>query len=274
MKQDGALVPELQPKLLKAAVFLNNRLPISSLKNFKLLYKALTGNLLELDYTRRVGCRIYKLVPKRKFLKKYDERVYLRVLVSFEGHFVYRLQDPISRKVKRAKEVLFDKDIRLDTATLELPIQLLSIGANDTAPLALEEVILNTTKNYSNVLYYLEASAVRFEQEKHKRPGNLVLANPFQLMPNYTQTGPIPIQIPQNKLLKDIHHFSIQRQVERVPIVNFTYNSIIGKDSVSIFQALRRSNSKLILEIELEDNTKERITSEPTEETDATVLIA
>lgn len=57
-------------------------------------------------------------------------------------------------------------------------------------------------------------------------------------------------------------------------MVNFTYNSIIGKDSVSIFQASRRSNSKLTLEIELEDNTKERITSEPTEETDAIVLIA
>lgn len=209
IKQDGALVPELQPKLLKAVVFLNNRLPISSLKNFKLLYKALTGNLLELDYTRRVGCRIYKLVLKRKFLKKYDERVYLRVLVSFKGHFVYRLQDPISRKVKRVKEVLFDKDIRLDTATLELPIQLLLIGANDIAPLALEEVIPNTTENYSNVLYYLKVSAIRFEQKKYKRPGNLVLANPFQLIPNYTQTGPIPIQIPQNKLLKDIYYFSI-----------------------------------------------------------------
>lgn len=57
-------------------------------------------------------------------------------------------------------------------------------------------------------------------------------------------------------------------------MVNFTYNSITGKDSVSIFQALRRSNSELTLEIELEDNIKERITSEPTEETDAIVLIA
>lgn len=74
--------------------------------------------------------------------------------------------------------------------------------------------------------------------------------------------------------MKDIYYFSIQRQVERAPIVNFTYNSIIGKDSVSIFQALRRSNSKPILEIELEDDTKEKITSKPTEETDAIVLIA
>lgn len=52
------------------------------------------------------------------------------------------------------------------------------------------------------------------------------------------------------------------------------YNSIIGKDSVSIFQALKRSNSKLILEIKLEDDIKEKIISEPTEETDAIVLIA
>lgn len=91
MKWDGALVPELWPELLKAAIFLNNRLLTTSLKNFKSPYEALHGNTSELDYMRRFGCRAYKLVPKRKFPKKYDERAHLRVLVGFEGHYVYRL---------------------------------------------------------------------------------------------------------------------------------------------------------------------------------------
>lgn len=179
MKQDGALVPELQLELLKAAIFLNNRSLTTSLKNFKSLYEALYRNIPELDYIRRVRYRAYKLVPKRKFLKKYDERVYLRVLVGFEGYYIYRLQDPITRVVERAKEVLFDKDIRLDRSILELPIQLLSISANNTAPLALEEVLPNVTDNYSNILQYLKASAARFEQEKRRHLGNPPLANPI-----------------------------------------------------------------------------------------------
>lgn len=65
--------------------------------------------------------------------------------------------------MERAKEVLFDEDIRLDRSTLELPIQLPSISANDTAPLAPEEVLPNVTENYSNIPQHLEASAARFE---------------------------------------------------------------------------------------------------------------
>lgn len=53
-------------------------------------------------------------MPKAKFLKKYDERAYLRVLVGFKGYYVYRLQDPIIGTIKRAKEVLFNENVRLD----------------------------------------------------------------------------------------------------------------------------------------------------------------
>lgn len=116
--------------MIKAAVFINNRYPSRALYNFKTPFKALTGNVTEISQIRRVSCRTYKLIPKRKFLKKYDKRAYLRVLVSFKGENLFRLQDPISSKIKRAKEVLFNKDVRLDYTTIDFKLPNSSTNLN------------------------------------------------------------------------------------------------------------------------------------------------
>lgn len=194
MKQDRALKNELQLELLNVAVFINNRSPTSTLQNFKTLYEALKGDIPEVDYIRRIGYRAYKLVPKRKFLKKYDERTYLRVLVGFDRTHVYRLQDPVTSKVERTKEVLFDKDIRLDYS--QINVVLPTKSTRDTAPQAPEEVLPNrasverySTRFQANLPLAYQAIAIQLEQEKHKNlPNNSGPSNLMQQLPPETQT--------------------------------------------------------------------------------------
>ncbi|SMR41581.1 unnamed protein product [Zymoseptoria tritici ST99CH_1E4] len=143
MKFDGQLKNQLWPELIKAALFINNRSPSTALYNWRSPYECLYGDIPDIDWIRRVGCRAYKLVPKRKFPKKYDERAHLRVLVGFEGTNVFRLWDLVTGKVKRAKEVLFDENVRLDhNAVPQLRFPIHSVNEMDhIAPWAAEEVL-------------------------------------------------------------------------------------------------------------------------------------
>ncbi|SMR58220.1 unnamed protein product [Zymoseptoria tritici ST99CH_1E4] len=273
MKFDSQLKNQLWPELIKAAVFINNRLPSTALRNWKSPFECLYGMAPDIDWIRRVGYRAYKLVPKRKFPKKYDERAHVRVLVGFEGHNLFRLWDPISGKIKRAKEVLFDENVRLNHNKIkELKFPPFSSNEIDhIAPLAPEDVLphdaIAMPKHLSPAM---EAQAAGVEWEKHGRQGD-VISNPVQpiappkiapLLRN-VNAPPVLLKVPSNPGLPTVNSDQLHRRIEIASMVNY---ACIDNDDLLAFTA--QTGPIPVLDIELEDDNKTPWDGQPKEDED------
>lgn len=164
MKIDGKLKNGLWPELARTAVYLINRRPSRALQRNLTPFEALYGEPPDISYLRRVGSRAYKLVPKKKFPKKYDDRSHLRVLVGFEGVNVFRLWDPITGAIERAREVLFDESTRLDIDGVP-DFKLPNSSANDPGRQA-PELILPGGDSTDPIWAHDEQIAIAQEWEK------------------------------------------------------------------------------------------------------------
>lgn len=162
------LPKDLWGKILKVVVFIWNRSPNSALANDMTPYEAWTGQLPNLDFLRRLGCCGYKLVPKALFPKKLDDWVEPCILVGYEAENLYRLWNPRTGAIERAKEVIFDENVRLQkTDNYKPPI----ISAMAVAPPVPEMVLPTHQLNRLAQRLPTELSAAE-QQAAHIEAGN------------------------------------------------------------------------------------------------------
>ena len=134
---DSQLPLELWGEILRAVVYIWERSPQSALNGLS-SYEVWHGHKPAIHYFRRLGCQVHKLIPKEKHPKKIDSRTKPCVLVGYEAENIYRLWNPSTGEIERAKEVLFDEDVRLKrSADHKLP----SCSAMSAAIPAPEEVL-------------------------------------------------------------------------------------------------------------------------------------
>lgn len=111
MIADSGLDKSLWPELVTTANYLRNRSPSKAIG--KTPYEAFCGMKPSLGHLRAVGSVVYKLVPKerRRQSAKFDTRSQRCQLLGYEGDSVYRVWNPTTRQVERAKDVTFDEGI-------------------------------------------------------------------------------------------------------------------------------------------------------------------
>ncbi|SMY22471.1 unnamed protein product [Zymoseptoria tritici ST99CH_1A5] len=234
--------------------------PSTALYNWKSPYECLYGDIPDINWIRRVSCRAYKLVPKRKFPKKYDKRAHLRVLVGFEGTNVFRLWDPVTGKVERAKEVLFDENVRLDhNAVPQLRFPNHSVNEIDhIAPWAAKEVLPHEFQKAPTSLTRIEEStAAQSEWEQHTRQGDLI-PNPVQPI---ALSGLTPLKVPSNAPLPAVNSDDLRRRMDIAQMMNYM---CIEENAPISFNA----SIGPILEVEMEDGDTTKLTQKPPREQD------
>jgi len=167
---DSKLPKALWGEILKAVVYIWERSPNAAL-NGMTAYEAWTGQKPEVGHFRRLGCRAYKLIRKALHQKKLDDRGETCFLVGYEGQNLYRLWNPTSGKVERAKDVLFDEDIRINPETqLTLPL----ISANIPAPPCAEMLLpAHQLQRLNQIPVDQPSAAERAAALQPTDPGNL-----------------------------------------------------------------------------------------------------
>ncbi|KAL1582041.1 hypothetical protein WHR41_09299 [Cladosporium halotolerans] len=116
MIADSGLDKSLWPELVMTSNYLRNRSPSKAIG--KTPYEAFVGAKPSLGHLRMVGSVAYTLLPKARRLQsaKFDSRASKCRLVGYEGDSIFRVWNPKTKKVARAKDVTFDEGIdRLPT---------------------------------------------------------------------------------------------------------------------------------------------------------------
>lgn len=135
---DSQLPKVLWGEILRTVVFIWNRSPNSSLADYMSPIEAWTGQPPRVEYFRRLGTRAWKLVPKALFPKKLDDRAGPYILVGYEAEHIYRLWNPTTGAIERAKQVIFDENVHLNPSH---PYKPPVLSAMAKAPPAAEDIL-------------------------------------------------------------------------------------------------------------------------------------
>lgn len=122
---------------MRTVTYLKNRSPTVALTTTP--YEAQTGKVPNLSYIKRLRCRAYKIIPLLKKPRKLDNRAETRFLIGYKASNIYRLWNLNNSYIKRAKIVLFDKNLRL--TRLETGIVFPKLGPNYLALIAPKMVL-------------------------------------------------------------------------------------------------------------------------------------
>jgi transposase InsO family protein len=109
MIADSGLDKTLWPELIMTANYLRNRSPTKILGLTP--YEAYEGTKPSLEHLRIIGSTVYTLIPKERRLQsaKFDDRSQKCRLVGYDGESIYRVWNPVTHRVTRVKDVLFDE---------------------------------------------------------------------------------------------------------------------------------------------------------------------
>ena len=105
---DSALDKTLWAEALRTVVYIKNRSPTSAIKGAT-PHEAWYGKKPNISHLRIIGCTAYAHIAKGTGLKKLDDRSIKCKLLGYEGRNQYRLWNPVTRKLIRSRDVIFDE---------------------------------------------------------------------------------------------------------------------------------------------------------------------
>jgi transposase InsO family protein len=131
MIADSGLDKTLWPELIMTANYLRNRSPTKILG--KTPYEAYEGTKPSLQHLRIIGSTVYTLIPKerRQQSAKFDHRSQKCKLVGYDGESIYRVWNPMTGRIQRAKDVTIDEDLHQEKEFKAMPEQLASPSKPD-----------------------------------------------------------------------------------------------------------------------------------------------
>ena len=112
MLADSEAPRTLWVEAANTAAYLLNRSPASSIGQTP--YEAWHGHQPDLSGLKVFGCVAFAHTPKIPSRKKLDSRSTRCVFLGYEGKHQYRVYEPISRKVLRVRDVIFDERTPLE----------------------------------------------------------------------------------------------------------------------------------------------------------------
>ena len=98
----------LQPEIIFAVVYLQNRTPIKS-KGQKTPYELAFGKPSNINYLKVYRYKAYALRYKISKTNKLEPRAKLSHLIGYKSTNIYKIWIPATNKVIRTKNVIFDK---------------------------------------------------------------------------------------------------------------------------------------------------------------------
>ena len=112
MLNDSPILPKsLWAELVRTACYIKNRVPTSSNEAFISPYEKLFNRPPKMDYLRIIGSCCFSH-NTGKIIGKLDERSTKCYLVGYESENIFRLFDPTTGKVFRARDVTFQETIQ------------------------------------------------------------------------------------------------------------------------------------------------------------------
>lgn len=97
-------------ELIKTACYLKNRMPSSATENFQSSYEMLIHRRPSFDHLRIIGSVCYGSKTGRA-IGKLDERAIEFRLVGYESDDIFRVCDPATQKVIRARDLVIKEKI-------------------------------------------------------------------------------------------------------------------------------------------------------------------
>jgi Integrase core domain len=171
MLADSSTPKTLWAEAANTAAYLLNRSPASSIG--KMPYEAWHGHKPDLSHLRVFGYVAFAHMPRITSRKKLDSRSTCCLFLGYEGSHQYRVFEPLSRKVHRVRDVIFDEQVlgKLPKATPVATISSNSIEptpATDSNENSMEDTIVVTP-------------AITKSSKPHKSiPKNVSVATPGQ----------------------------------------------------------------------------------------------
>lgn len=99
------------PELVRTAVYLLIRTPCEGL-NWTTPFEQYQGCKPDISNVKIFGCRAYAHIPREKRLAstKLAERAWVRYLIGFEAHNIWRIYHSSTREILRVRDVVFQED--------------------------------------------------------------------------------------------------------------------------------------------------------------------
>lgn len=113
MLLESKLSKEMWGEAILCATYLLNRSPTSSLRDNVTPAEIFYGLKPDLKNLRIFGCLAYHHIPKQKQKGKFDSKGKACIIIGYT-HNGYRLQNPISRKLVVARNVIFDESKNIE----------------------------------------------------------------------------------------------------------------------------------------------------------------
>jgi transposase InsO family protein len=107
---DSGIDEEFWAEAVNTATYLHARSPSVSVGGIT-PYERLLGKKPELGHLRRFGCAAYRLIPKEQRTGKFGERSRKCLFLGYvhDTRTIWRLWDPVSKRVIQASDVQFDE---------------------------------------------------------------------------------------------------------------------------------------------------------------------
>lgn len=99
------LIKPLWADLVRTACYIKNRVPTTATDNYKSPFEILYNRQPELDHLKIIGSTCYSHVTGR-VQGKLEERSMEGILVGYEAHNIFRVFDPMTNRVFRARDVI------------------------------------------------------------------------------------------------------------------------------------------------------------------------
>jgi transposase InsO family protein len=176
MIADSGLDKTLWPELIMTANYLRNRSPTKRLGMTP--YEAYEGTKPSLQHLRIIGSTVYTLIPKerRQQSAKFDDRSQKCRLIGYDGESIYRVWNPLTRRVTRVKDVVIDECNQTGQKAQEAGLQALREGMQDQVVLEMDETApepLEQPEKAGHITQPAEESAMLTEPRRSGRPTRL-----------------------------------------------------------------------------------------------------
>jgi hypothetical protein len=125
MRIDSKLPEDLAPEIFRAAVYLQNRTPRyqydwkSPYERFHAYIANRDGALRkdskpQVAHLRVYGCKAFALtteyLKKEKRLQRFNPKAWIGYLIGYDSTNIYRIWNPLTNKIVRARDVIFNED--------------------------------------------------------------------------------------------------------------------------------------------------------------------
>lgn len=104
------LSESLWAEAVMTATYLMNRSPTRSLARGQTPFEAFHGKKPPIHHIRIFGCTAYSQIPKQKIRGKMEPRSKKMRMVGYESTNIYRLWDPVERRVTLTRDAVFNEN--------------------------------------------------------------------------------------------------------------------------------------------------------------------